>query len=107
MSLRDWREKIRELPEPELRELAQWVRDEVLAREARHAADLRPGDEVEFEDQSGLTHRGHVTRVNARSVSVHCPADRHDRTEDGRTAVWRLSPSLVRRVPEAGRPQSG
>ena len=44
------------------------------------SSQLRVGDIIEFEDRAGITRRGHVARISARSVTVHC-ARRKDRLE--------------------------
>jgi hypothetical protein len=99
MTREEWRTTLRNLSSEELRELSTLVREEYLAREARHASELRIGDLVEFQDRAGKTVQGTLVRVNARSVSVHCcPAKGHEGSEEKGT-YWRLTPSLVRRVP--------
>lgn len=89
-----WRERLRGLSAEEFRVLREVVGDEVRARETQHLAMLRVGDWVEFEDRYGVTHRGTVTRMNARTVSVHCKAG-----AQGEPAThWRVAVTFVRRI---------
>ena len=89
-----WREMLRGLSPEEFRAVQEVLWEEARAREAQHLAALRTGDWVEFEDRHGATHRGTVTRINARTISVLCePGER------GAPAThWRVVASFVRRI---------
>ncbi len=101
-----WQERLRELSADEFRVLQETVWEEARAREAQHLSTLRTGDWVEFEDRRGTTHRGTVTRINARTISVHCePGER-----GGPSMHWRVAASFVRpiipvEVPKAALPE--
>lgn len=86
------------MPDEELMKLSSLLREEVLAREAKHASELRVGDIIEFEDRDGITRRGHVARISARSISVHCTPPEGQAGNENYGSHWRVSPSLVRRV---------
>lgn len=98
----EWRNRLRSMSEEELRELSSLVREEVLAREAKHASELRVGDIIEFEDRAGITRRGHVARISARSVTVHCTTPEGQAGSENYGSTWRVSPSLLRRIVSSG-----
>ncbi len=101
MAAEEWRTTVRNLSDEDLREVSHLVREEVLAREAHQASELRIGDLVEFQDREGAVRQGNVVRINARTVTVHCcPSKGHQGSEDG-GHTWRVSPGLLRRVPPA------
>jgi hypothetical protein len=89
-----WQEMLRGLSLEEFQSLKEMVWEEARAREAQHLSRLRTGDWVEFEDRSGTTLRGTVTRINARTISVDCAP----REPGGHPAHWRVGASLVRRI---------
>lgn len=94
MNREAWRERLRGLSAEEFRLLHELVGEEVRAREAQQLAMLRTGDWVEFEDRYGITHRGTVTRMNARTISVHCePGERGEPSTH-----WRVAVTFVRRI---------
>ncbi len=89
-----WRETLRRLSTEEFRVLREAVSDEVRARETQHLATIRMGDWVEFQDRYGVTHRGTVTRINSRTISVHCePGERGEPSTH-----WRVAATFVRRI---------
>ncbi len=89
-----WQEMLRGLSTEEFHVLQEVVWEESRAREAHRLSELRSGDWVEFEDRNGITHRGTVTRLNARTVSVLCEPG-----EQGGSAMhWRVAVSYVRRI---------
>jgi hypothetical protein len=94
MNREAWREMLRGLSAEEFRVLREVVSDEVRAREAQHLASIRMRDWVEFDDRNGIRHRGTVTRINARTISVHCePGERGEPTTH-----WRVAATFVRRI---------
>ncbi len=94
MNREAWRERIRGLSAEEFRVLREVVSDEVRAREIQHLATIRMGDWVEFKDRYGITHRGTVTRINPRTISVHCePGERGEPSMH-----WRVAATFVRRI---------
>ncbi|MHB1435720.1 MAG: hypothetical protein ACYCPN_00020 [Thermoplasmata archaeon] len=94
MNREAWRERIRGLSAEEFRVLRELVSDEVRAREFQHLATIRMGDWVEFKDRYGITHRGTVTRINPRTISVHCePGERGEPS-----TRWRVAATFVRRI---------
>ncbi len=95
-----WRETLRGLSPEEFQVLREAVREESRAREAQHLSVLRIGDWVEFDDRYGKKHRGTVTRINARTISVYCDP----READGPSTHWRVSASLVHRILPAESP---
>jgi hypothetical protein len=89
-----WREKLRELSSEEFRVLREVMGDEIRAREIQHLATIRMGDWAEFEDRYGITHRGTVTRINARTISLLCkPGER-----GAPSTQWRVAATFVRRI---------
>ncbi|MCI4373595.1 MAG: hypothetical protein L3K02_08150 [Thermoplasmata archaeon] len=94
MNREAWREMLRGLSAEEFRVLREVVGDEARAREAQHLATIRMGDWVEFEGRNGIRHRGTVTRINARTISVHCePGERGEASTH-----WRVAATFVRRI---------
>ncbi len=89
-----WQELLRGLSPKEFRIAHEVVEGEVRAREVQHLSALRTRDWVEFEDRRGTTHRGTVSRINARTISVHCEPEE----EGGPGIHWRGAASLVRRI---------
>ena len=98
MKKEEWRDWLRGMPQDDLRDLALFVREEVLAREVRHASELRVGDTVEFEDRNGKTHRGHVASIASRTVTVHTPPQAGHGADEQHEGHWRVSATLIRRV---------
>ena len=89
-----WQEMLRGLSAEEFRVVQEVMSEEARAREAQHLSALRTVDWVEFEDRRGTTHRGTVTRINARTISVHCEPGEGG----GAVTHWRVAASFVRRI---------
>jgi len=94
MKRESWRETLRGLSAEEFQVLREAVGEESRARETQHLSALRIGDLVEFEDRRGTRHRGTVTRINARTISVDCAPPELE----GPASHWRVAASFVRRV---------
>ncbi|MGI0072151.1 MAG: mechanosensitive ion channel domain-containing protein [Thermoplasmata archaeon] len=102
MTREAWQETLRRLSAEEFQILREAVWEEARAREAQHLSNLRIGDWVEFEDRHGRKHRGTVTRINARTVSVDCDSGE----PDGHPHHWRVAASLARRIVSAETPMA-
>lgn len=79
---------LRGMSTEELSAVHSLVNEEWTSLQNRAAHSFRKNDQVEFEDRTGNTVRGTVSRVNKKTVTIDVPG----------TRGWRVAPSLLRSV---------